>query len=91
MCINASSPQNDISPQTPQRAATRERRQRSNEERRDGSGRRRAGRNRNSANLQSPPVAQSNGNINGTTATGNQKIDLPAGYGMYSYSTFLPQ
>lgn len=79
VCVIASSPQNTVSPQTPQRGATRERRQRSNEERRDGSGRRRAARNRNSSNLQTPAVPQVNGTPNGNS--GNQKIDLPSGYG----------
>lgn len=81
--VNANSIQNPLNPQTPQRVATRERRQRSNEERRDGSGRRRTPRNRNSVNLQPPPPAgpQTNGAINGIT--GNHKIDLPPGYGKF--------
>lgn len=76
--VNSNLPQSTVSPQTPQRVATRERRQRSN----DGSGRRRTPRNRNSVNLQQTPVGpQVNGAINGTT--GNQKIDLPPGYGKF--------
>ncbi|KAJ8978251.1 hypothetical protein NQ317_012607 [Molorchus minor] len=71
--------QSAVSPQAPARtAAPRERRQRSGDERRDGSSRRRQGRNRNSivaAQLGSP---HQGGGTNGVVL--GSKLDLPPGY-----------
>lgn len=62
--------QQAVSPQV-QRGVARDRRQRNGEERRDGSGRRRSGRNRNAP---LPPPQ------NGNTSAPTMGIDLPPGY-----------
>nr|XP_023019400.1 E3 ubiquitin-protein ligase SMURF2 isoform X1 [Leptinotarsa decemlineata]XP_023019401.1 E3 ubiquitin-protein ligase SMURF2 isoform X2 [Leptinotarsa decemlineata] len=72
--------QGAVSSHTPERAVARERRQRSNEGRRDGSGRRKPGRNRNSLNhVQTGPPGFSEGTSQNGLVAG-VRMDLPSGY-----------
>lgn len=64
---------------TPQRPPNRERRPRNAEERRDGSGRRRAARNRNSVLTAQVAAAVGQLPVNGSNVA-TSKLDLPPGY-----------